>query len=106
MEIERESEESVKKLEVDRPSDFKYHAAYVAYSKTWDENISDEARSKLNDIMKSLSDDNYSQFYAALSQFRTDANSGFGGRERFRSQSKRAWKRSQAKAARISRHKK
>ena len=106
MEIERESEEPVKKLEIDRPSDFKYHAAYVAYSKTWDDNLSNEARNKLNDLMKSLSDDNYFQFYTTISQFRKDANIDLGGRQRFRAQSKRAWKRGQAKAARISRHKK
>ena len=106
MEIKRENDEPVKKLEIDKPFEFKYHAAYLAYSKTWDENLSDEDRGKLNNLMKSLTDNNYSNFYAALSQFRKDAKDGFRGREGFRVKSKRAWNRSQAKSARISRHKK
>ena len=108
MEQEKENSEAVDKLEVDRPLDFKYHAAFMAYSRTWDENPSEESRSKLNDIMRSLSgdDSSYSNFYASLSQFRRDSDPDFSGRERIKTQSKREWRRSEAKAARISRYRK
>jgi hypothetical protein len=107
MEQEKEGREAVKKLDIDRPLNFKYHAAYLAYSQTWDENSSEEARNKLNDVMASLTDeeDSYSNFYSDLSQFRKESND-FSGRSRIRTRSKREWRKSEANAERLSRYRK
>ena len=108
MEQEKEGHEAVKKLDTDRPSDFKYHAAYLAYSQTWDENSSEEDRNKLNDIMASLTDEeeSFSNFYSDLSQFRKESASDSSGRSRIRTRSKREWRRSEAEHERISRYRK
>ena len=92
------------KLMIDKPSDFLFHAAYTAYSKTWDENASEDARTKLNSIMLSFSADDSSSFYSQLDEFRVDANPDFRGRSMIRSQRKRAWRKEEEKKARRSRH--
>jgi len=94
------------KLLIDKPSDFLFHAAYMAYSKTWDENASEEARTKLNRIMLSFSDSGSSFFYSQLNEFRVDVNPDFHGRSMIRSQKKRAWRKEEQKKARMSRHRK
>ena len=107
MEQEKQvSQEPVKKLEVDKPDDFKYHAAYIVYSKTWDENPSEEVRRKLNELMASLTgdEDSYGRFYGAISQYRKDFNPDFRQSGRIKVQSKRQWKKDEAKAARTSRY--
>ena len=48
MERSESGGEKVPKLMIDKPSDFLFHAAYTAYSKAWDENLSEDARTKLN----------------------------------------------------------
>ena len=108
MEQEKQtSQEPVKKLEIDKPEDFKFHAAYIVYSKTWDENSSEEVRGKLNDLMASLKSDNEdscASFYGAVSQFRKDSNPEFRHSGRIKVQSKREYKRTEAKANRTSRY--
>ncbi len=95
----------ISKLMIDKPSDFVFHAAYMAYSKTWDENPSEEVRSKLNEIMRSFSDENPSSFYSQLSQFRKDVSS-FHSRSKIRSQRKKKWREEEQRKARMSRYKK
>ncbi|UCD26035.1 MAG: hypothetical protein JSV75_03750, partial [Candidatus Bathyarchaeota archaeon] len=60
------------KLLIDKPSDFRFHAAYLAYSETWDKTTSRETKTELNKIMSSLSEEeiSYSSFYRRLDQFR------------------------------------
>ena len=100
---------AVPKLLIDRPSDFKFHAAYHIYSQAWDENPSQEVRMKLNEIMASLSKNeiDYQSFYKKVNQYRVEFNpehySG-GLRARIETQRKRDWKRSEAKSARNSRY--
>lgn len=93
-------------LSIDNPTDFKFHAAYTMYAKAWEDNASDEARSKLNGLIQALSEDeaNYGAFYGELSQFR-DPSSGFKSRGRIRGQRKRDWRRKEAKKNRLARHK-
>jgi len=99
----------VLKLLIDRPSDFKFHAAYHVYSQAWDENPSQEVRRKLNEIMASLSKDeiDYQSFYKKVNQYRVEFNpehySG-GARARIETQRKRDWRRREAKDARNSRY--
>jgi len=64
------NEEEATKLMIDRPSDFRFHAAYLAYSETWDKTSSQETKTKLNEITLSLSNKeiSYSNFYKTLDQ--------------------------------------
>jgi len=100
---------AVPKLLIDRPSDFKFHAAYLIYSQAWDENLSQEVRMKLNEIMASLSkgEIDYQSFYKGVNQYRVEFNpehySG-GMRARIETQRKRDWRKREAKDARNSRY--
>lgn len=95
------------KLLIDRPSDFKFHAAYLAYSEAWDKTASQETKSKLNEIIESLSKNeiDYQNFYQKINQYRMNFRP-----ERTRSktyietQRKREWRRKAAKSARNARH--
>ena len=62
------SSEKVTKLLINDSLDFKFHAAYSAYSKAWVENIDEGARLELNKVMLSLSENKgtYSAFYYEL----------------------------------------
>ena len=100
--------EKVAKLDIDDLSDFRFHAAYLAYSKAWIENLDEEARLELNKIMMSLTENkgNYSTFYREINKHRQNMSNEYSGRSRIKGQKKRAWRKSEAKRSRISRHKK
>lgn len=106
--IDDDSDEKVTRLLVDDPSDFGFHAAYLAYSKAWVENPYEEARFELNKIMLSLTEnkEDFSTFYQRINQYRKTESSNLSDRGRFKVQRKRAWRKSEAKKIRISRHKK
>ncbi len=97
--------ESVQKLQLDNLSDFKFHVAYMAYSKAWDDNISEGNRAEINQLISSLSSGkvDYDEFYANLSQFRKQQVDFH--RERIKGQRKRDWRRSEKKDSRNARHK-
>ena len=100
---------AVPKLLIDKPSDFKFHAAYRIYSQAWDENNSQEVRKKLNEIMASLSkgEIDYQSYYKRVSQYRVEFNPehyGGGMRARIETQRKKDWRRKEAKDARESRY--
>ena len=99
-----QEKESVQKLQLDNLSDFKFHVAYMAYSKAWDENMSEGSRTEINQFISSLSSGkaNYDEFYANLSQFRKQVEFR---RERIQGQRKRDWRRSEKKESRNARHK-
>lgn len=87
-------------------SDFNFYAAYVAYSKAWNENPN-KARIELNKIMLSLVENKeYHTFYRKISQYRKDLSSDYSRRVKFKAKKKRAWRKSEAKKIRLSRHKK
>ena len=100
-----QEKEPVLKLQMDNPSDFKFHAAYMAYSEAWDDNHSEETRNELNESISALSSGktSYEEFYANLSQFRKQRIEF--RRERIQSQRKRDWRQSEKKSARNARHK-
>jgi hypothetical protein len=100
-----QEKETVTKLELDKPTDFRFHVAYMAYSEAWDGNTSEDARNRLNEIMSSLSptEADYEDFYAKISQFRT--NQVEFHRERIQGQRKRDYRMSEKKSARAARHK-
>jgi len=99
----------VPKLLVDRPSDFRFHAAYLVYSQAWDKTSSQEVKMKLNEILTSLSKDeiDYETFYGKISQYRVEFNPEHhyvGMRARIETQRKRDWRRREEKNARNARH--
>jgi len=98
--------ETVSKLQMDSQSDFKFYAAYMAYSETWDDNRSEEARVRLNELIASLRAGraSYEEFYSDLSQFRRQPSSLH--RDRIQSRSKRDYRRSEKRSARDSRYRK
>ena len=98
----------VVKLEIDKPSDFKFHAAYMSYSKTWDKITSPNIRAELNDILKSLSKDEmeYSDFYRAIDEYRRQGSRHYEfSRQRIETQRKRDWRKKQTRSQRNLRHK-
>jgi len=94
------------KLEIDRPNDFKFHLAYEVYSKAWDHNTSDEARSKLNELITNLSgnQDGFTDFYSQVQQYRNGTGGFASGRMRIETSRKRSWQREQNRAGRDRRH--
>jgi hypothetical protein len=101
------NDEEITKLMIDKPSDFRFHAAYLAYSETWDKTGSQEAKNKLNEIISSLSkkEIRFSSFYKELDQFRRpDAKHYAYRRKRIETQRKREWRRRRAKDARNARY--
>jgi hypothetical protein len=104
----QQSDDEVAKLMIDRPTDFKFHVAYLAYSETWDKTTSEEERTKLNEITASLSDGkmSYSDFYKKLDELRRPGSRHYAfSRERIGKQRKRDWRKRQAKDMRNARHK-
>jgi hypothetical protein len=100
------TDKAVTKLLVDKPLDFRFHAAYSVYSDAWDRNSSAEVRTKLNEIMTSLSTSeiDYPGFYQQVNQYRADLAPGYGGSARIQTQRKRDFRRGEERKARNSRH--
>jgi len=97
------------KLLIDNPSDFQFHAAYLAYSDAFEKSSSPEAKKQLNLNISGLQQGqmDYSTFYRNIDQYRT--GTGFQqnyGRTIIRTQKKREWRRTTQKQERIKRHKK
>jgi len=100
--------EEVTKLLIDKPSDFKFHAAYLAYSGTWDKITSPDTRTELNNILTSLSKEemSYSSFYRTLDEYRRRGSKHYEfSRQRIETQRKRDWRKKRNKQERNSRYK-
>jgi hypothetical protein len=103
---ETQTEEATKLL-IDNPSDFKFHAAYIAYSETWDKITASNTRTELNGILTSLSKDemSYSSFYRTLDDYRRHGSRHFEfSRDKIETQRKRDWRQKQNKQERNSRY--
>lgn len=103
METENETTE---KVTFDN-SDFKFLAAYEAYSKVFDDVTEEEVKQKLNELVTQLSSDEigYPQFYGSLGQFREESNGRQFRRARIEGSRKFAYRRKQQERDRIKRHK-
>jgi len=101
---------AVSKLLIDRPSDFRFHAAYLIYSGAWDKNTSQEARTKLNEIMEALSKNeiDYENFYREMNQYRAEFNPehfrGSTSKTYIETQRKSEWRRREERDRRNARH--
>ncbi len=101
-------EEPVSKITFEQIADFKFTAAYEAYSKAWDEEHRSEGRRRLNDLISRLfnKEISYPRFYGELSQFLGGPGRGREFRRvRIQGQRKRDYKRQEQKRARLKRHK-
>jgi hypothetical protein len=106
-EAKRQPKQEVKKLMIDKPSDFRFHAAYLAYSEAWDQSASSEAKTELNQILLSLSREemSFSDFYKKLGQYGTRGLQNYAyPRKRIETQRKREWRKRQTREARNARH--
>jgi len=100
------------KLLIDRPTDFRFHAAYLIYSSAWDKNNSADVKAKLNEAIEALSNDkiDYESFYREVNQYRAEFNPEHfeGGRRGstafIETQRKRDWRQREEKARRNARH--
>jgi len=97
---------------IDEPSDFRFHAAYEAYSKIWVLNPPYEVKKELNEMISLLSEKklSYEDYYFKIGKYRSDFNSDNrpGGRRRGRiqTQRKRDWRKKEARKKRDGRYKK
>jgi hypothetical protein len=99
--------EQVDKLSIDKPSDFKFHAAYLAYSKTWEKIDSPTTKKELNSILVDLSKDKmeYDEFYKMLDEFRRQGSKHYEfSRQKIETQRKRDWRQKQNRSQRNQRH--
>ncbi|MFA5363844.1 MAG: hypothetical protein WC325_01515 [Candidatus Bathyarchaeia archaeon] len=106
--IEEQPTEEVTKLLIDKPSDFKFHAAYLAYSETWEKITAPNTRKDINNILMSLSKDemDYSEFYKLLDDYRRHGSRHFEfSRDKIETQRKRDWRQKQTRSQRNERHK-
>ena len=102
----QDSTEKQEKILIEGSSDFSFYAAYLAYDKAWVENPDEKTRLELNNLLLSLKEKevDYTTFYHQIDQFRKNIQQM--NRPRFKAKKKRAWRKSEAKKTRISRHKK
>ncbi len=101
------TEEEATKLMIDKPSDFRFHAAYLAYSETWDKIFSQETKTELNEIISLLSEEkiSYSSFYKRLDEYRRQDSTHYAfPRKRIETQRKRDWRKRQNKDMRNKRY--
>ena len=94
------------KLEIDRPTDFKFHLAYEAYSRAFDQSSSDSVRTRLNELISALAnnENGYSDFYGQIQEYRKDVSIFRPGRTRIETQRKRDWQRTETRDRRNGRH--
>jgi len=101
-----EEPKNATKLQIDRPTDFKFHLAYEVYSKAWDHNSLDSVRIKLNELISSLANDEngYSDFYAQMQEYRRDSGGFRSGKFRIETSRKRDYQRTTTRNDRNRRH--
>ncbi len=100
---------SPEKLLIDNPSDFQFHAAYLAYSEAFDKRSEPKVRSELNQAIEALKRNEIDcpTFYRTVNQYRTTMGAEHGHTGLFlKTQRKKDWRRSTQKSERIRRHKK
>ncbi len=96
------------KLQIDNPSDFQFHAAYLTYSDVFDNTVDLETKKQLNQSIIALQQDqiDYSSFYKNISQYREASPHHRYKRDYIKTQRKREWRRKARKRERNKRHKK
>ncbi len=105
---EQAETEPVEKQMIDKPTDFRFHAAYIVYSDAWDRTQSSDDKLKLNEAITMLAEDKIDceTFYRQISQYRgqTGPDQFSGGRAFIETQRKRDWRRREQRDERNKRH--
>jgi len=103
--------EPVPKQLIDKPTDFRFHAAYLVYSEAWDRTTSQDTKQKLNDAITALSENkiDYETFYRQTSQYRAQLgpeqySSSGRGRMYIETQRKKDWRKREERTSRNKRH--
>ncbi|HXY83126.1 MAG TPA: hypothetical protein VEH56_05350 [Candidatus Saccharimonadales bacterium] len=106
VEATSEATKNSAKLQIDRPTDFKFHLAYEVYSKAWDHNPLDSVRLKLNELISSLAsnENGYSDFYGQMQEYRRDGGGFRSGKSRIETSRKRDYQRTTTRNDRNRRH--
>lgn len=97
------------KLLIDKPSDFQFHAAYLAYSEVFDKTSSIEVKKALNESITALQQNqiDYATFYSNISQHRAMTGSqNRYDRTFIKTQRKKEWRLQAQKHERNKRHRK
>jgi hypothetical protein len=97
------------KILIDNPSNFQFHAAYLAYSEAFDKTVDPDGRKQLNENIVALQQNQIDcpTFYRNISHYRTDSGvPRTYGRNMIKTQRKRDWRRQTQKHERIQRHRK
>jgi len=100
---------SPEKLLIDNLSDFRFHAAYLTYSDTYDKTANPETKKQLNQNITALQQNqiDYPTFYKNIDQYRTGEGSQYSyNRTLIKTQKKREWRIKTQKRERNKRHKK
>ncbi|MEM2110628.1 MAG: hypothetical protein QXX08_01985 [Candidatus Bathyarchaeia archaeon] len=98
---------SPEKLLIDNPTDFQFHAAYVAYSDTYDKTVDPEIRKKLNQSILALQQNqiDFQTFYRNISQYRSIGSFQHNVTKFFiKTQKKQEWRRETQKRERNKRY--
>jgi hypothetical protein len=98
----------LEKLLIDNPSDFLFHAAFLAYSKAYDKTTDPETKRQLNQNITALqkSEIDCPTFYRNISRYRAEEDSQHNyAQASIKTQRKREWRRKTQKHDRIERHK-
>jgi len=97
------------KLLIDNPANFQFHAAYLAYSDTYDKTTNPETKKQLNQNILALQQNqiDYPTFYRNIGQYREEGSSQYRfSRTLIRTQKKQEWRRQAQKREREKRHRK
>jgi len=99
---------SPKKLLIDNPTDFQFHAAYLAYSEAFEKTTEPQIREQLNHNISALHQNqmDYPTFYGALNQYREVGGRHHSSRTLIKTQRKREWRRNAQRRERNKRHRK
>ena len=111
MVIKSEDTENVEpvKLSLDDPSNFQFHAAFLAYDELFDKAINTANKKQLNEKILALKEKQltYSNFYHSINQFREEHGRPKPfNRSIIKTQRKRDYRKNKQKSDRIRRHKK
>jgi hypothetical protein len=102
-------EPTPEKLQIDDPSNFQFHAAYMVYAELFDNTPEEDAKRDLNLNIEDLKDNRISpeSFYRNVSRYRGNSASE-RRRDRFtvQTQRKKDWRMKSQRQDRIRRHKK
>ncbi len=102
-------EPTPQKLQIDDPSNFQFHAAYLVYSEVFDNVRGADAKRDLNLNLEDLKENKISteEFYQNIARYRGDAvTERRHDRLTVSTQRKRDWRMKSQKQDRIKRHKK